>query len=265
MGAAATSREGLLLQAEGRYQERLREARGDLATFTELCGKDENGGPIVLAQIHLAWIWHVNYCWSRGLHAGIMAPFGSGKSSALLVPLAAWLIGTNVQRRIKVVSNGDDFAQQRVASAKLLMESPEYRDVFPNVRRGDTWSDHELEVRRAGAAIDPSLHARGVMTKGIGGRADFVLFDDIVDQDNASTLGSRQKVKLRARGPWMSRLDGADARALMVATAWHQDDATHDFMNDPTWCFLIQRVSEDLERYTQEVVNAGADYLTGRP
>lgn len=265
MAASSAQRSELLLRAEGRYQERVRDARGDAIAFAELCARDEKGGPIVLSQIHLSWYWHVEYCWARGMNAGIMAPFGSGKSSALLVPLAAFLIGQDPQRRIKIVSNGDDFAKQRVAAVKGIVESPSYRDVFPEVRRGDKWSDHELFVRREGGAIDPTLHARGVLTKGIGGRADYVLFDDIVDQENASTLGGRTKTKQRARGTWMSRLDGPHARAMLVATAWHQDDATHDFMASPDWCFLVQRVSQDLERYEQEVINAGADYLLGRP
>lgn len=260
MPAASAERIQLELRAEARYQQSLRRARVDLATFTELAAHDESGNPFVLDWIHLTWIFHVDYSWSRGKHALIMAPFGSGKSSCFVVPFAAWLVGTDPQRRIKIVSNGDDFAKQRVAAVKDLIDSSPYREVFPAVRRGDKWSDHELEVSRLGNAIDPSVHARGVMTKGIGGRADNILFDDICDQLNSEEPGARRKIKTFARKTWMSRLDGMAARAAMVATPWHPDDATHDFWSDPTWCTLRQPVSKDKEAYEQEVFNAGTDY-----
>lgn len=250
--------------AEARYQERVRAARLDLATYIELCALDSDGRPVFLSQIHLAWIWHVNYCWSRGLHAAILAPFGSGKSSGFAVPLSTWLLGRNVESRIKFVSNADDFAKQRVQGAKAIMASPTYRDVFPDVARGDKWSDREVFVRRRSRSLDPSLHARGVMSKGVGGRADYLLFDDVCDQLNSEEAGLRMKVKKFVKGTWMTRLDGDDARALWIATPWHQDDATHEVvLHSPRWCTLVQRVSPDMEHYDQEVFNAGSDYLEG--
>jgi len=225
-----------------------------------MCGRDEGGDPLVLDWIHLSWIFHTNYSWERGKHAMIMAPFGSGKSSCFAVPLAAWLIGNNVQSRVKFVCNGDDFAKQRVAAAKEIMQGAVYKDVFPHLRRGKKWSDHELFVAREGNALDPSIHARGILTKGIGGRADFLIFDDICDQLNTEEPGLRMKTKKFARGTWMSRLDGTSARALYIATPWHPDDATHDFWQDGSWCTLRQPVARDKHAYEQVVYNAGPDY-----
>jgi hypothetical protein len=252
------------ITAAAAFGARCLRARTDLCEFIELVIKDERGDPIVLDWIHRMWIFHVDYAWSHGKHALILAPFGSGKTSGLAVPICAWLLGRDPQERIKFVSNGDDFAKQRVSSVKAILESREYRAVFPGTRRSRTgrWTDHELEVERAGNAVDPSVHARGVLTKGIGGRADRLIFDDICDQLNTEEPGARAKVKMIARGTWMSRLDGTNARALMIATPWHTDDATHDFWEAPTWCTLKQSVSQDLEVYEQEVFGSGPDYTT---
>jgi hypothetical protein len=38
------------------------------------------------------------------------------------------------------------------------------------------------------------------------------------------------------------------------------DDATHEMAKSSEWCVLIQRVSEHLEYFEQEVINAGDDY-----
>lgn len=242
------------------YWQNVKRARTYLPGFIELCARDEGGDPLVLDFIHLSWIFHVDYAWNHGKHALIMAPFGSGKSSCFAVPLAAWLLGCNPQERIKFVCNGDDFAKQRVAAAKDIIESPIYRDVFPHIRPGGKWSDHELFVKRKGGAHDPSIHARGIMTKGIGGRADRIIFDDICDQLNTEEPASRTKVKKFSTGTWMSRLDGTGARALMIATPWHPDDATHAFWSSNDWCALHQPVGPDKLVYEQSVTGAGPEY-----
>jgi hypothetical protein len=202
----------------------------------------------------------------EGHHTYVSGDVIVHNSSCLAVPLTTWLVGRDPQTRVKIVSNADDFAKQRVQGAKAIIESAEYRDVFPEVRRGDQWSDSRLFVRRAGNALDPSIHARGVMTKGVGGRADYVIFDDICDQLNTESQALRGRVKGFARATWLSRLDGPHARALMIATAWHPDDATHDFLQDPLWCGLVQRVRmPDMLAYEQEVFGANSDYLDGLP
>jgi len=249
--------------AEAMYWQRVRRARTDLATFIELCARNEDGGPIELDYMHRAWVWHLSYCWSRGKRCLIMSPFGGGKSSALAVPLAAWLVGCNVQIRIKFVSNADDYAAKRVGAAKAIIESTAYRQVFPNVVRGKKWGETEIFVRRKGNAIDPTIQARGVLTAGIGTRADVIIFDDVCDLKNTTEDAQRNKVKETIRSTWLSRLDQVEGRALWIATPWHPDDATNDMMTDPLWCTLIQRfVPPDLDWLDQEVVNADeGDYL----
>lgn len=258
---AVLSREQRVVKAEVARQKRIRAARDRLEVFIEECARDENGRPIQLAPIHRAWIWHIGYCWERGLYALILAPFGSGKSTTFAAPLAAWLVGKNVQARIQVVSNGDPIAKRRVASIRQILESPSYREIFPQVRRGPKWSDHELFVERDGHDPNPTLLARGVVTQGVGSRSDATIFDDVVDELNCADENRRNKIKSLVQNTWLSRLDQKEGRVLWIATPWHVDDATHMMMSDSRTCTLIQRVSADLLHYDQEVVNAGPDYL----
>ena len=248
------------MQAEASYWRRVRTAREDFVTFAELAGKDARGATLKYGVIHRAWAAHVDYCWTRGLHALILSPFGTGKSSGFMVPLSTWLIGRDVQTRIKFVSNGDAFAMQRLQAAKGIMESPEYRAVFPHVVQGDKWTDHEMFVRREGNSIDPTLHARGVETKGIGTRADKVFFDDACDQDNSMSDASRKKVKERVDQTWMTRMEMGKGLALWIATPWHVDDATHAKMRERGWCTLVVRVNQNLTAFEAEVLGAGPDY-----
>jgi len=262
MPSSSAARQRLIIQAQAAYHQTVRRARLSLPHFIELCGRDENGDRVMLDFIHRTWIFHVNYSWSRGKHALIMAPFNSGKTSTLAIPLAAFLIGQNPQTRIKFVCSHDDNAKLRVASVKSVIESYDYRTVFPAVRPGKKWDVHEAFVEREGHSVDPTLHARGVLTEGIGGRADIVILDDICTQKNSEEQANRLKIKKFTRGTWLSRLDGPEARAMGFGTAWAQDDATEDLKNDPKWCTLVQRVRlPDLEHYEQEVFGHDADYL----
>lgn len=253
-----------VIHAEALYNKRVRTARDELATFIETCARNEAGHHINLHQMHLAWIWHVDYCWSRGLRAMILSPFESGKSSTLAVPLAAWLVGKNPQARLKFVCNTDDSAILRVGATKVVMETPDYQAVFPGVRRGLKWSSREVFVDRRGGSIDPTLHARGVKSTGVGGRADYIIFDDVNDQKNTESEAQRKLIKGLVRSTWLSRLDQPTGRALWIATPWHFDDSTHDLWHDPLWCTLVVRVRPpDFEHYELEVFNAGEDYLAG--
>ncbi len=188
-------------------------------------------------------------------------------NTGFLVPLAAYLVGRNPQVRIKVVCANDDMAKLRVASIKSLIESYEYRRVFPHIRRGQKWDTQDAFVERQGHGTDPTIQARGVLTEGIGSKADYLFMDDVCTQKNSEEAAVRAKIKKMATGTWMSRLDGPEARALAFATAWSSDDYSNDIKNDRRWLTLIQRIQmPSLDFYDQEVFGTELeDYPVGSP
>ena len=256
MEAVAAS---LILRAKAAHELRVRRARTQLDEFIELCVKDNHGVRLTLAPMHRAWIQHVDYCWSHGYRALIQAPFGSGKSSCLAVPLLAHVIGKDQNVRIKIVTNDDDSASKRVGAVRKILETRLYRQVFPSVVHGGGWTGHELFVKRLGHSLDPTIHARGVFTTGIGGRCDVELFDDVTDQKNSMDALQRRRVLSLLEGTWLSRLE-PDGRVLAIGTTWHADDALHHLMQRPRWCSLKQMVSDDCTQILQEVIGGGPDY-----
>ena len=224
--------------------------------YVEMVCRDNLGNPIRLSEIHRAWIRHVDYCWPRGLRALILAPYAHGKTSTLVVPLCSWLMGRDITTRIKIVTNDDGSASERLMACKRTIESNSFRQVFPTVRRGDRWNNHELFLKRAGySTIDPTLHARGIWTTGVGSRADYMFFDDVVDQKNSTDASQRKKVLEFVEGTWLGRVEPT-GHVLGICTAWHQGDANHILMHRPGWCTLIHRVSADCTRIEQEVLGA---------
>jgi hypothetical protein len=237
-------------------------ARNDFTSFVRLCAADEAGRPLQLEPLHLYWHRHLSWCWKQGLHAGIMAHWSSGKSSGLVVPLPAWLIGKNPNLRIKIVCSSMELARERVQAVKALVTSPMYQRVFPHVVPGDSWKADEFTVVRSGSATDQTLQAKGVFGKGVGKRADVLLFDDVVDQLNAAEPEQRKKVREFVSNTWMGRLEPA-GKVLWISTPWNVDDATFHIMKRPKWCFLVQRVNESVDGIEQELHGGLPGYPLG--
>lgn len=255
--------ESLRRVAQAREQ-RLRHAAGNFTTYVETVARDNKGNPLQLAPHQFAWHQHIEYCWARGLFCGILAPRNHGKTTALIAPLASFMLGRDPNRRVKIISNEDAKAMQRVGETSKMIKSPTYRRIFPSVVKGGPWTKHMLYVNRPGSSPEPSLEARGVMSTGVGGRGDVLLFDDVVDQKNSAQAEQRRKVTDTIHETWILSLDqdgaGNSGFVLFIATRWHVADASADLMSRPGWCFLIQKVRSDLACLEQEVVGAGDDY-----
>ncbi len=245
--------------AAARLEMAAKLARVDFTSFVRMCVVDEMAKPFALEGLHLAWHRHVTWCWKKGMHAGILAPWGHGKSAGLVVPLPAWLLGVNHNLRIKIVCSSTELARERVSSIKNIVTSPAYREVFEDARPGGRWTSDELTLERTGSMTDPSLQAKGVFGIGVGKRADVLIFDDVVDQRNAMEALQRKKVREVVSQTWMGRLT-PQGRSLYIATPWNTDDATHHIMQRPGWCFLKHAVSEGGDYIEQTVLGADSSY-----
>lgn len=249
-------------RTEALIEKVIRGARDHFHLFAPLVVRDTKNVPIEYAPLHFSWVAHVNYAWGRGLDAGIFSHWGSGKSSGFAAPLIAWLIGRDPTIRIKIICAGDTFAAERVDLVRQILESPAYARVFPGIRPGGKWNEHMLIVGRHGHAADPTLEGRGVFSKGVGGRANYLFFDDVCDWNNSGEDKGRERVKSAISKVWMGRLEerGTRDHALWIATPWHLDDMSYALRASPSWCWLEQRVRPDKTALEQEVVNAGPDY-----
>lgn len=246
-------------------------ARRDYNAFSEFVLRDNEDHPLRQAVLHRVWQAHILACWQGGKIPAILAPFGHGKSIQLTVGRTAWELGGDVRLRVKIVCQNDLKAMERVMGVASIFRSPRYRYVFPNVRevarsearqkgRQAKWTQHEVFLDRPGFSIDPSIQAAGVLSPGTGGRADLMIFDDVVDQRNAvDEPALREKVVDNIDRVWTQRME-PHARMLYVGTPWHQADFTHKILERPAWCVLRQWVSEDFRRLEQEVYHPPAEY-----
>jgi hypothetical protein len=234
--------------------------------------RDNAGRPMVLGAIHRVMHLHAAACRKARMHCCILAPFGHGKTGQMVIGTVARNLGLDVNLRHKIICAADNRALERSLAIRALIGSPIYRLVFPDVqvapkgrenkRKGTLTRDtgHAFYLRRPGFSLDASVHATGVLTSGTGGRCDWLLFDDPVDQRNAiDNPALRKKVIENIENVWLQRVE-PHGFVMMVANPWHEGDAITHVQKQAAWCTLRIAVSADLSRLEMEVVNPPAEY-----
>lgn len=152
----------------------------------------------------------------------INCPPGSGKSTLFTCDVITWLIVRDRSIRIQVGSRTERQARMYVGRVKraLEREAPLRADADSLARgiafdaeaslsddfgafkpdgRSDLWAQNALVVRQQDQTqIDdkePTLSAWGQDSGFLGGRFDFIVWDDLVDQRNTRTEESRDKLR----------------------------------------------------------------------
>jgi hypothetical protein len=103
----------------------------------------------------------------------------------------------------------------------------------------EDWSGKSITIEREDANLkDPTICATGLFGQILSRRADVIILDDVVDQQNSATELQRKKV-----------IDWIETTVLPVlvpggtliylGNTWHQEDLVSKFMQDPR--FIVQK------------------------
>lgn len=144
-----------------------------------------------------------------------------GKTFLISVVLPAFLLGRNPNKRIIVVSYGTDLAVEHTNEFRRLIESDEYRKVFPNV---SFIKSNETEVRTSVGGSRLGLSIEGALT---GRGADVIIIDDPIKSGEAHSANARKSLLDRVQSSLMSRLNSrATGSIICVMQRVHIDDLT---------------------------------------
>ncbi|MGL5805832.1 MAG: hypothetical protein ACRC11_10380, partial [Xenococcaceae cyanobacterium] len=106
----------------------------------------------------------------------ILAPRNSAKST-LLIEWVAWVIGIHtapehrIPFKILYVSYEVSTAQQKSQQVQRILESTEYRKVFPWVRPGSNWAKGQWEIDFSFANIGGAVEPYTLVCAGLKGSA----------------------------------------------------------------------------------------------
>jgi len=213
--------------AEAIQRARIRQAREDPNAFNEFVFG------IKQAQIHREWQELISDKSSN--RTLILAPRDHGKTTQIK-GRCLWEVGHNPNLRIKYVMGVDNKAKGVVSHIGSLIDRNErVRLVFPHLRPGqkETWTKHELFVERTNEGLqDATFEAAGVLSSAVSGRADKLIFDDIVTPQNAVHQPALQKqVKYQYANAWIPTLE-EEGEIIYIATPWTDRDQTADIMRE---------------------------------
>ena len=133
----------------------------------------------------------------------------------------AWFIGKFPKKKIMQVSHNAELAQRFGSKVRNLMDSPEYKQIFGDVKlREDSKAKGRWETSHGGeyfaAGVGGSITGRG---------ADLLIIDDPhTEQDSMSDSAMERAYEWYSSGPRQRLQPGG--RILVVMTRWAQDDLT---------------------------------------
>jgi hypothetical protein len=181
--------------------------------------------------------------------AVLVGPQGHGKTSLESILRPVWMLGCDPNLRIKIVTISDSKACDINQCIKDLIErpSPVMKQIFPKLRPdpNGVWSAHKLTVRRTKRLRDVSIEAVGILSSPTGGRADVIIFDDILDFNNTIKAPSMKTLIRQAFYNVYMKLLEPNGKVIYISTPWTDDDLTAELRESPKWPTLVQAIPED--------------------
>jgi len=155
-------------------------------------------------------------------------------------------IARNTNIRIKIVSNTDDNAADRVRAIRTYIDGDEdYNRLAPHVKRTPVWGNSKFIVARKSASKDGTVEAYGIFGSATGGRADLIVFDDPQDLKTAvlEPIGREKCIEVIS-SVWLPRLVEHGV-AIILMNRWHELDVANWVQMNPEWAWMSIGVSED--------------------
>lgn len=160
---------------------------------------------------------------------------GAGKTDQVSIGRTAWEIGRNPDIRVKCVKNVDTEAAKITDATRRIIDSPKFREVFPNcIPDRNHWTGQSFRVQRqAVGEKEPTYQAYGVLSTATGGRADLLIYDDICDAKNTiQEPAKRESVRVAYQNTFQPMLVKG-GRCWRVYTPYHIADITADWEKNP--------------------------------
>lgn len=183
----------------------------------------------------------------------ITYPRGHGKSTHLSVAYPLWRIAKDHNLRILLVSASEAVSKSFMSEIIGHIENNEaYRGfaefcdplsmgVVPKMKNyakmRSNWAGDSIIIARDQLNLkDPTINAVGLLGSILSKRADLIICDDIVNQENSATEAQRLKVI-----DWIDTTVRPvlvpEGRFMYLGNTWHQDDLVSRLLKNPQYDF----------------------------
>lgn len=207
---------------------RANDARLSDKAFTEYVFKEETTRKPIKVAPHQEIIFEFIDYHERCV---IAMPPGHAKTFTSAA-IATRMLGKNRTDRGAIISATQGQAEKPLSMIRGYIESsPELRLVYPDLvrstRQGEPWTQTKITVNRPVGIRDPSIVAIGYRGAIDGARLKWVIADDLLNEENTSTIDQRDAVHSWFDTSVLSRLDPYGSKIIFNNTSWHIDDLQH--------------------------------------
>jgi hypothetical protein len=159
------------------------------------------------------------------------APIEHGKTSLISIALPLFVLGTNPNARIAIISETATQATRILAAIREhILGNPRLREVFPRLRpaRGarEQWSDSSIVIERSVTSKDASIIALGELGPLTGARLDLAILDDVLSWSSTCTETLREKTISWFKSTLIGRMV-EKGKIIVAGSAWHEEDLLH--------------------------------------
>ncbi|MEZ6143292.1 MAG: hypothetical protein R3B84_22220 [Zavarzinella sp.] len=217
-------------------------ARRDPAAFISFCGRNTDGTPLKLGQVHC----ELQQFLCQHSKALVQLPRDHGKSTQICGRIL-WELGRNPSLRVKIVCASEALSRERADYIRTaIRNNPLLKWVFPGLQPAQPWTTQRFSVQRPAAGIGPSVAALGIDNASTGSRADLMVCDDIVDVKSLTSKASREHVKQVFQNNLVNMLEPA-GNLWCLSTPWHRDDLNAQLIANPGFALFRRAVGPHLE------------------
>lgn len=194
-------------------------AKANLAFFAQqmLIGPKDPpfGGDFLIGDHHEEWAQmineHQNLC--------VLAPRGVGKSEFFTVAYVIWEAFFNPGKEALILSGGEEQAWEQMEKIKTQIEdNPKLAHLLPRGSK-KVWSKSKIVMGNGF-----TVRAKGFMTKLRGAHPQFIVLDDVVNEESAFSDIMRKKVWHFFTSAIFNMKHVASVKFRVVGTPQHNDD-----------------------------------------
>jgi predicted phage terminase large subunit-like protein len=209
--------------------------REDFLSFVHKSFLTVSQGTEFLPNWHLeAIVWQLMRCLSgEARRLLITQPPRSLKSIVTTVAYTAWLLGRDPTVQIICVSYSSDLAEDFTRMFRLVVESPWYQKLFPNMRI-DKATATEIITTKGGGRYATSV--KGTLT---GKGADVIVVDDAMKAEGGQSKATRKSTNDWFGVTLVSRLNNKKTGVIIVVQQrLHEDDLAGYLLQTDSWQHL---------------------------
>ena len=167
----------------------------------------------------------------------LTAPRSSAKSERVTINYPSWMIGNNPNLRITICSTPAEKAVKFLSKVTERIESDKtYQKIFGVLRPESpkTWRTDAVTVKRTITSPDPSISAIGAAGQAVSKRADIIIVDDPLDNENTKTEYLREMMIRWFNDGLLPTLE-PNGLLIAIMTPWHEADLSQYLSKQSGW------------------------------